>query len=792
MTMQFALASRPFREGARISPADLLPIVPPGAKIGEGSKIDPSQMGKIPGRYKGDGTWVGLTGGWPVMPLSESIYSRFASWPTANVGIRGQAYPGLDLDVPFADLRDELIAQADLLLGPAPIRLRGNSPRALLAFRAAGEVRKVRVPFVLKGEAGAVEFLGKGQQWVASGIHPSGDEYHWKAGFDLATWGADGLTAVTQAAVNSFMDGVVVLLQSKGATIGSVSHATSTEGTKVAELDGEYQPDVALSALRAIPNTPDVLGGRDELVKVLASFKAAVGRRAEEFTAEARDWSLEHGWCEADYFDKVWASITVVRTPASHMIMLARRFGWHADAPHDFEPISEQDVAIMAKVDAAEAEKQASIDNAAKQLAYWAEKKLWIVLSTGELLDNAALNYHSIGTSVAPAGRTGMQSASALVTNHGSVRRVVGITYLPGAPQIVERTWQGRTGVWFNTWRAGPALTTGAVSDKEVGRWLDHMTWLFPDEAERDVVVDWIAHVLQHPGVKIRWAPVIIGTQGIGKDLMLKPLLYGVGQQNVTEIDPYILADKWGGWKEHELVIVQEMQQTGKFAIYDKIKVEIAGTGDDTVMVEKKHMPSYPIPNTFNMLFFSNHEDAFAIPPDDRRLYVAHCAPVAPRVEEYYTELCAWYATGGLAKVARWLKARNIKIRPDKLPAWTEAKRTMLADSAGMFGEWLGLQFESGHFKSRTVISQQEIAAAVHNDFFPMPQRIRNDYNKMRAANGFRAAGWIRVAQQVVIGGTRQRVWCRDAEVAALAPALIKLRLEREMGEKVTEFAVIK
>lgn len=57
--------------------ADLLPIIPPGAKIVSGSAVDGKQVGKIPGRYNfHTGEWCGLTGAWPTMGISPQMVAR--------------------------------------------------------------------------------------------------------------------------------------------------------------------------------------------------------------------------------------------------------------------------------------------------------------------------------------------------------------------------------------------------------------------------------------------------------------------------------------------------------------------------------------------------------------------------------------------------------------------------------------------------------------------------------------------------------------------------------------------
>src|SRR5690606_1823325 len=89
----------------------------------------------------------------------------------------------------------------------APVRERGNAPRALFVFRRVGDdpVRKIRVVFEDdKGVTHAVEVLGLGQQYVIAGMHPSGVAYEWREGRDLAQTEGELIPMVTAEKLSGF------------------------------------------------------------------------------------------------------------------------------------------------------------------------------------------------------------------------------------------------------------------------------------------------------------------------------------------------------------------------------------------------------------------------------------------------------------------------------------------------------------------------------------------------------------------------------------------------------------
>lgn len=124
-----------------------------------------------------------------------------------NTGILCDGLRAVDIDIDHQGLSDTVVALAWSLLGGAPVRGRGYSPRRLLLYRAAfGEPRKRSV----HSTGGTVEVLGHGQQFVAYGGHPSGNSYTWEPS-DWLDYGRGCLTPITEEQVTRFLDAVAAL-----------------------------------------------------------------------------------------------------------------------------------------------------------------------------------------------------------------------------------------------------------------------------------------------------------------------------------------------------------------------------------------------------------------------------------------------------------------------------------------------------------------------------------------------------------------------------------------------------
>ena len=118
-----------------------------------------------------------------------------------NTGILCDGLRPIDYDIDDRDLAHQCRAIAVGMFGEAPIRTRRGSSRCLMLYRAAvGEPSKI----VLSGRLGKIEVLGRGQQFVAFGMHPSGVELEWFPD-PPGSEPIDALPAVTENGIADFL-----------------------------------------------------------------------------------------------------------------------------------------------------------------------------------------------------------------------------------------------------------------------------------------------------------------------------------------------------------------------------------------------------------------------------------------------------------------------------------------------------------------------------------------------------------------------------------------------------------
>ncbi|CDM57415.1 DUF5906 domain-containing protein [Rhizobium favelukesii] len=779
---------------------DLLPLIPPGATLSENSHVQPFQIGKIPGRYFG-GKWSGLTGAWASVGMSERDVDRAKTWPTQNVGLRGGSYPGIDIDTDskaaFALVERLIVARFG---DTAPVRYRGDAPRALYSFRldpSSDPVRKHRIEWKdADGRAHAVEVLGLGQQYAIAGIHPTGVAYEWRerpdgSVGDLAAVTANGLPKLSVDDVMDFMNEVKAAIEASGGEVGKIMVPRygwdgDSRAVDLNNAEPILENDIAMEALNSIPNTVESMPSREQFVAVLASFKQAVGRNAEGLRGDALVWATRDGWADEEYFDKVWESLTSSRVPFDHLISMARKYGWRGDAALDFKDLGQDNGEVEKKIQRAEQEDP--LLKLATKLAYVDTEQVFIVKGNGNMYSPEALNRAPhLGALIEAPGTTGKQSpANRLCAPNTTMQIVKGVVYLPGEQQITQWEQSGRSDTYYNRWHARAFPRFDNVTDADVKPWLDHVAYLVPDKKEREELLDFFAHLLQKRGTKIRWAPLLIGKQGTGKDLMIKPIVSYLAH-NARDIKPEQLTSRFNDFLESELLVVQELKRSTTQAngTYNRIKTLIAGTAEDVNYIEKKYQTPYAVPNVVNSIFFSNHVDAMEIDADDRRFFII-LSEAEKRDPSYYQRLAVdfYQNNSGWLKVASWLLKRDIEdFNASQPPMQTEGKALLIDSQRTPVARAIEEAVTTGAYKDRKAIRAEEIVNRASSEFSFMPGVQRHEVHGAQVVNELRNLGW-RNHGNVKIDGKVLRFWTRPGA----NPSNADIRAELDTAQSEIDF----
>jgi hypothetical protein len=257
-------------------------------------------------------------------------------------------------------------------------------------------------------------------------------------------------------------------------------------------------------------------------------------------------------------------------------------------------------------------------------------------------------------------------------------------TWMPGRPQVIENAIAGDGGIaWedgynaFNSYRE-PSIKYG--DPDKAGKWLELVYTLFGDAGEH--LIKCFAHRVQHPDIKINHAALLGSPQGTGKDSLLVPLIYAIGNSNAKEVSPReLLNADFNGFVKSILLRVSEardMGDKGKYALYEELKTYIAAP-PNFLPCNEKYAQKYYVKNVAFVIITTNHKrKGVHIPADDRRHYVLWSDKTKDDFSaQYWDDLYVWYEFGGNENVAAYLKNYdltdfNAKAPPPKTAAFYE------------------------------------------------------------------------------------------------------------------------
>jgi hypothetical protein len=228
--------------------------------------------------------------GWPErarMNPSDAVMQ----WPDSSALSTGILTDGLvviDIDIDDPGIVGIVLSAAAHFLGNAPNRTRLESNRTLLMYRAdQGEPSKRAIT----GKHGKVEALGKGQQFVAYGAHPSGSAYEWPQGAPDSFHRAK-LTPISVDALTAFFEAVAHYIGAEAplrptvmptpspvppsaspvVTERDTAYAASALAHEVAKLTGMKAGDGRNAALNAAAHSLGTLVGNESIDKATVAY----------------------------------------------------------------------------------------------------------------------------------------------------------------------------------------------------------------------------------------------------------------------------------------------------------------------------------------------------------------------------------------------------------------------------------------------------------------------------------------------------------------------------------------
>lgn len=235
---------------------------------------------------------------------------------------------------------------------------------------------------------------------------------------------------------------------------------------------------------------------------------------------------------------------------------------------------------------------------------------------------------------------------------------------LPPA-EIIDENGRKLVNQWF------PLKIPRQVGDPSM--FTNHVAKLIPDDRDREILISYMAAVVQHQGVKFQWCPFIQGVEGNGKTLLTSCLAFAVGHRYCHFPKAAELLGKHNTWEYGKILIgVEDICFGDSYdEVIDALKPMITNTHR---AIEPKFVDQFMAQVCNNYMINSNHKDGLRKTLNDRRFAVFFTAQQAyedlkrdDMLDDYFQRLLAWLRAGGYAIVAEFLYSYPIK--PEFNPA---------------------------------------------------------------------------------------------------------------------------
>lgn len=208
----------------------------------------------------------------------------------------------------------------------------------------------------------------------------------------------------------------------------------------------------------------------------------------------------------------------------------------------------------------------------------------------------------------------------------------------------------------------------------DVTPFLDHLALMLPVERDREILLAYMAAVVQNPGVKFRWAPVLQGAEGNGKGLVVTVLQKAIGTRFFHLAQSSDMGNKFNDWIVGKLLVgVNEMNlAAGGVDMIDSMKTMIT---DDYAAIQGKGQKQSTARIFANFIFTTNRQGAVGKAVTGRRYAVFYTAQqedgdVARDMgNRYFRNLHKWLDQVGYNALNHYLASYPI---PEQLNPATE------------------------------------------------------------------------------------------------------------------------
>jgi len=209
-----------------------------------------------------------------------------------------------------------------------------------------------------------------------------------------------------------------------------------------------------------------------------------------------------------------------------------------------------------------------------------------------------------------------------------------------------------------------PLITEIKVGDPT--RFLNHLHLMLPDPTDYEIMLSYMAAIVQHPGIKFQWCPLLIGMEGNGKSMIIRALSHAIGSRYTHLPNAQDLSNKFNSWLQGKLLIgIEEVYTSDRADLIETLKPMIT---NDRIEIQGKGQNQQTGDNRANFILCSNHKDAIRKTGTDRRYAIFYTGQQEAgdldrdgmRTAGYFPKLYEWLRAEGFAIMNNYLRTYTI------------------------------------------------------------------------------------------------------------------------------------
>lgn len=362
--------------------------------------------------------------------------------------------------------------------------------------------------------------------------------------------------------------------------------------------------------------------------------------------------------------------------------------------------------------------------------------------------------------------------------NHLKIPTVYDYAYDPSQPTEMLFVNSGRK--YVNTY----SPTYPECENKAAGRAGDlfqaHLGHLIAECDHRETLTNFMAYMVQFPGRKIRWAVLVQSVEGAGKTYLAEVMKAVLGVEHVKTISGEAIKKGWNEWSfGSQLVVLEEVRVAGtnRYEIMNALKPLV--TNDD-ISINQRNRDTRQVANISNYMLFSNHHDALALSPGDRRYFVLksplqHKSQVLALGENYFPPLFAMLRDNPGALRAYFMDWEiSADFRPDGHAPRTKYVTDLINDSASDLSSAVRRLITEADYP---LVQYDIVSAKTMIDILQNEEGL-NRVTSQQLAQVLREEGFRQIGRHM-FGSERHYLWLRNGvpESGAVDTAAKRLKM---------------